>query len=101
MHDRDQIPLCVSGQWTLGRGVGVNDYSEPRMVPRTLLCPHGTCLPILPLGAPLTGAALGLRPSSVQAAGWGASTGPAGGCTQGPCANGFGVSEVRLPLQAR
>lgn len=102
MHGGDRIPLCVSGQRMLGSDVGVNDYSEPSVVPCTLLYPHRTCLPIPPLAALLAQAALGLRiPAPCgQWAGepmW--SRG--GGCTQGPCTNGFGVSKVRLPPQAR
>lgn len=42
----------------LGSGVGVNDYSEPSVVPHAPPWPHGTCLP---LTAPLARAALGLH----------------------------------------
>lgn len=45
----------------LATSVGVNDFMEPSMLSFTLLCPHGTCLPILPLTVPLSWAALGLH----------------------------------------
>lgn len=58
-HSRDEVLFCMSGQWTPRNGV-VNDYSEPSMVLHTLLCPHKTCLTILPLAGRLTQAARGL-----------------------------------------
>lgn len=60
-----------------------------------VLCPHGTH----PSHPPAT--LFGVVCLSFQAAWRAGSMGLGGGCTRGPCANGFGAPEVRLPLPGR
>lgn len=88
------VVAADASQW-----FGVNESASPLWCPA--VSPWDLSAHSAPHGPIHPGCSGPACPSSVQAAGWGASVGPRGGCTQGPCTNGFRVSKVRLPLRAR